>query len=141
MKGDEAVRAVRELVDPAGSTGERGEGGAARWRRIWDRLELEPPPPLPPGFATRIVARAAAERRTQLGLPLAPAWARAVAAAALVAGIAAGVGLGRVAGDGAESDTELAWAGSTLAEEYLERAAAEVGAVAASAASAGEVER
>jgi len=91
---------------------------------LWSKLELPPPAPAPPGFAGRVLARARAEERSRLGLPLSPAWARAAAALALVAGIAGGAGLGWVASEPVASEpaTEaVAWTStSTLAEEDVD---------------------
>jgi len=77
---------------------------AATLRRMevtWDRLELPPGAAAPPGFAARVAARAAEERRRGAAdgddgdrALFRPAWARAMAAAALVAGIVTGGAVG-----------------------------------------------
>lgn len=71
---------------------------AAALRRMevtWELLELPPAAPAPPGFAARVAARAAEERRSGAETaPFRPAWARAMAAAALAAGIIAGASVG-----------------------------------------------
>lgn len=73
-------------------------------RAAWAGLDLPAPPPAPPGFRTRLVALAAAERRGELSWALAPAWARTGAAAALIVGVALGAGFGQV---GAPSEISI----------------------------------
>ena len=64
-------------------------------RAAWNDLDL-PAVAAPPGFRTRLVALAGAERRGELSWALAPAWARAGAAAMLVVGMVLGAGFGQV---------------------------------------------
>jgi hypothetical protein len=57
---------------------------------------------------------------------MSPAWARVVATLALVAGIVGGLGLGWATVEPDEGDA-LAWSVSSLADEYLDGALAEIG--------------
>jgi anti-sigma factor RsiW len=72
---------------------------AADYRRLeqtWNRLELPPPSPVPPGFTGQVMARVRSERASgSLSWSSAPNWVRATAAAALVAGALVGIGVGR----------------------------------------------
>lgn len=68
-----------------------------RLETTWKHLELAPPAAVPLGFATRVVARARAERPgSELSWALAPVWARAGAALALAGGIWLGASLSRL---------------------------------------------
>lgn len=80
---------------------EREPALAERVRRLdaaWNGLELPPAEPPPPGFASRVAARALAQDRDEAeAAAFRPAWVRAVAAAALTVGIGAGAALGWLA--------------------------------------------
>jgi len=121
MKREDEIEAVRSLLRAAEEPNQGAGAGAppgTRWGEIWRGLELPPAAPAPPGFASRVAARARAEGGVRLGLPFAPGWARAVAALAIVAGVAGGLGLG-LAEEASGEETLLAWGGSTLAEEFV----------------------
>lgn len=88
----EEARALRERV--------RNEPELAEaWRRLertWERLELPPASPVPPGFTGRVMAHARSQSAPgSLSWSSAPGWVRATAAAALVAGAVLGLGVGR----------------------------------------------
>jgi len=122
----------------AGRLGREPELAAAleRLRATWEGLELPPPVPAPPGFATRVGARLREVRQREVrpGLGTAPRWVQAMAALALMAGVVAGVGIGRAGlaeGGGAfaaagsrprgmEITAEESWSAdiSSLAETY-----------------------
>lgn len=120
---------------------------AAAYRRLaglWEGLELPPPRPVPPGFATRVVSRARDEGRAP-SLAGAPAWVRLAGALSLAAGLAVGAGLGLwqevgrlgdVDGEGEVSLEE----GSSLAEAYWSALEGEAGSrgTASDEAGAGE---
>lgn len=101
---------LRLLLDPRGTKGEltpqqarelgvrlgREPALAARYerlRRTWDALEAPPEEALPPGFARRLAARAAAEpgtRRSPSSLWRAPGWVQAAATVAFAVGLTFG---------------------------------------------------
>jgi AcrR family transcriptional regulator len=114
MSIDDERREVRELLG-----GIRHEPASTPRERLWRELELPPPAAAPPGFARRVVARAAAERRQAFELPLAPRWARVAAALAVIAGVAGGAGLGLLAGGDEPSPEALAWSDASFAEELV----------------------
>lgn len=97
-------------------------------RRVWEGLEVPPPPAVPPGFATRVTARATAEAANPFALAPAPTWVRGAAVAALLAGVALGGGVGwlslgaAASGDGDEVESVLA--GETFAESWFAALAA-----------------
>lgn len=94
-------------------------GRYARLQERWQGLELPPPAPAPPGFATRVVA--AARRQAageELRWSLAPRWARAAAVAALTAGVALGALLGAAPRQAESVDSYAAEAPLSLAESY-----------------------
>ncbi len=68
-----------------------------RLERTWQGLSLPAAPPVPPGFAGRVLARVRSRSASgSLSWSVAPGWVRATAAAALVAGAALGIGVGRI---------------------------------------------
>lgn len=100
---------------------------AAAWERLsrqWQGLELPPAAGAPPGFATRVTARAKAAVAGG-DLRAAPVWLRATAVLALAAGLALGVGAGLW--QGAESAEEIELAAPSLAESYWEAVAEDGG--------------
>lgn len=110
---------------------------AAACRRLaglWQGLELPPPRPVPPGFATRVVSRARAEA-TAPSLAAAPAWVRLAAALSLATGMALGAGLGlwQEVGRPAGTESEVGGVevspveGSSLAEAYWSALEGEAG--------------
>jgi len=101
------------------------------WREAWDALELPPPSGAPPGFATRVVARARAERAPRLGLPWSPAWSRLAAALALALGIAGGAGLGWMTAASDEPAGGDSWTASSLAEDFVDGAVSAIDSTAA----------
>ena len=126
MSTDDDVREIRALLAGNRRTGGADGDAASALERAWHALELPPAAPAPPDFARRVAARAGSERAVALGLSLSPRLARLAAASAVVAGIAGGVVLGLVAtaraSEGVESD--VAWAGSSFAEELFDGLAA-----------------
>ncbi len=93
----------------------------ARVERLWRSLEPSTPTRVPLGFATRVTARAFAERGEALSFRLMPGWVRLGAASALIAGAALGVGAGWLGGAGdSVTGVEPAWASDSWAESYLE---------------------
>lgn len=82
---EERVRELRARM-------EREPALAEEYRRLqasWERLDLPPAAPVPPGFAQRVAARARSEQSAPI-----PGWVRAAAALALVLGTALGAGVG-----------------------------------------------
>lgn len=97
---------------------------AARLATAWESLSLPPDAAIPPGFASRVLARARDERESELSWALAPRWAKLAAAAALVVGIAAGAGAVAVAVDlrGEDGADAIAWSSlddQGMGESYL----------------------
>lgn len=103
---ESAVLARRLAADPALAA--RVEAG----RRAWDGLELPPPGPIPPGFASRIAARARFVAGPQ---PRGLAPGRLAAAAALLLGLA----LGSLLSLRIEAANEEEIAATTIAARYL----------------------
>lgn len=71
---------------------EREPALAEEHRRLqasWERLDLPPAAPVPPGFAQRVAALA----RSEQAVPV-PGWVRAAAALALILGTVVGAGVG-----------------------------------------------
>lgn len=102
-----------------------------RLESSWGDLEVPPAPLVPPGFSSRVLARARAERpRSVWEWAAAPRWARIAAMAALVAGAALGSGLaaglasasrGEVpSAEEARGDSALGGVEPGLAEWYVE---------------------
>jgi len=95
LRGELAAEEARELRARL----RREPELAADYRRLeqtWNRLELPPPSPVPPGFTGRIMARVRSERASgSLSWSSAPNWVRATAAASLLAGALLGIGVGR----------------------------------------------
>ena len=81
----------------------------------WERLDLPPGSPVPPGFAQRVAAHARAEQNVPV-----PGWVRAAAALALVLGTVVGAGVGGswAPADPVQEEEPSAVDGS-LAESYL----------------------
>jgi len=131
MRDDERAQ-VRRLTDG----GEPPAAGAAESApaRIWRQLELPPAAGAPPGFAARVAARAAAERRAAFELPLSPRWARAAAALAVAAGVVVGASLGLLTAVDEEAAAALAWSEASLAEELVAGLDAGLSSLAAPAA-------
>lgn len=95
LRGELAAEEARELR----ARMRREPELAADYRRLeqtWNRLELPPPSPVPPGFTGRIMARVRSEKANgSLSWSSAPNWVRATAAASLLAGALLGIGVGR----------------------------------------------
>lgn len=97
---------------------EREPALAEEYRRLqasWERLDLPPAAPVPPGFAQRVAARARSEEAAPV-----PGWVRAAAALALILGTVVGAGVGGswVPADPVQEEEPSAVDGS-LAESYL----------------------
>ena len=88
LHGELPEERVRELT----ARMERDPALAEEYRRLqasWERLDLPPAAPVPPGFAQRVAARA----RSEQAVPV-PGWVRAAAALALILGTVVGAGVG-----------------------------------------------
>ncbi|HEX4953202.1 MAG TPA: hypothetical protein VF017_07390 [Thermoanaerobaculia bacterium] len=93
----------------------------ARVERLWRSLEPASPSRVPFGFATRVTARAFAERSEAFSLRMMPGWVRLGAASALIAGVALGVGAGWLRGAaGSAAGLEPTWTSDSWAESYLD---------------------
>lgn len=95
----------------------------ARLAATWASLAPPPDAGVPPGFSTRVLARARAERGTDIRWSEAPRWAKIAAAAALVVGVATGAGAVRLAAlpapDAAAAAEWAEFSEQGLGESYL----------------------
>ena len=92
----------------------------ARWRRTWSALELEPPAAPPPGFATRVAARAHAEGSAVALAPFGrPALASATAALLVAAGVAMGAAVVTLVPEIAVDELGLGEEPASLADDFL----------------------
>jgi anti-sigma factor RsiW len=95
MRGELSAGEARELKERMRREPELA-AAYGRLEQTWNRLELPPAAPVPPGFTGRVMARVRSEKpSSSLSWAAAPGWVRAAAATALLAGAGLGIGLGR----------------------------------------------